>query len=77
MVCPWLYKVTAGLRPDYKTIGTTCKNDVTLKHIFAIEENPGFRSVYQEKHADRRIHVLSDMRKEWPKVFTQVKAAVA
>jgi hypothetical protein len=53
----------------FTTVGTTRSENCVLKHIFAFEEKPGFHALYQTDPAERRIHVLSDMRKEWPLVF--------
>jgi hypothetical protein len=66
----WLYEVTASNKPLYTRVGTV-KDPNLVGHVFGLEEKPGFHEEY-ETEEKRRFIVLSDMRKEWPKVFVGV-----
>jgi hypothetical protein len=74
LVRSWLYDVTEGRnpRPYYQQVGSVRSNICVKDHIFAIEENPGFHERYPTD-VSRRILVISDMRKEWPRVFMEGK----
>jgi hypothetical protein len=65
----WCFEVTPTLerKPKYAVVGTVEHPDI-VGQIFAIEESPGFHESYPTE-ASRRFIVLSDMRKEWPRVF--------
>jgi hypothetical protein len=63
----WLYEMTASNKPRYTSVGTVKGRDL-VGHVFAIEERPGFHAVYDNEE-ERRIIVLSDMRRDWPNVF--------
>jgi hypothetical protein len=66
----WLYEVIGGRgpRPLYRTAGSVKSNIYVRGHIFAIKENPGFHKRYHSEE-DKRILVLSDARKECPRIF--------
>jgi hypothetical protein len=51
-------------RPVYRIAGSV-SNIAIIGHIFAIEENPGFHERYMTA-SDKRVLVISDMRKVWP-----------
>jgi hypothetical protein len=70
LVRSWLYEVTRGQnpRPLYQVVGSIRNNIHVKRHIFAIEENPGFHKRYPREE-DKRFMVLSDMQKVWPSFF--------
>jgi hypothetical protein len=70
LVRPWMYEVSAGRhpRPVYRIAGSVSSNIAIIGHIFAIEENPGFHERYMTA-CDKRVLVISDMRKVWPQLF--------
>ena len=67
----WLYDLdgTAACRPKYTVVGTVETPDV-IEHVFGIEENPGFFEHYRTE-VSRRFIVVSDMRKDWPRIHTK------
>jgi hypothetical protein len=70
LVRPWFYEISGNNRPLLTTIGTTRSDVSVLKQLFAIEEKPGIHDLYPPTDlAKRTIHVILDMRKEWPLSF--------
>ncbi len=63
----WLHEGTVSNKPRCASVGTAKGCDL-VGHVFAIEERPGFHAVYDNEE-ERRIIVLSDMRRDWPNVF--------
>jgi hypothetical protein len=57
-----------GTQDQYRIAGSVSSNIAIIGHIFAIEENPGFHERYMTA-CDKRVLVISDMRKVWPQLF--------
>jgi hypothetical protein len=63
----WLHEMTASNKPRCTSVGTVKGRDL-VGHVFATEERPGFHAVYDNEE-ERRMIVLSDMRRDWPNAF--------
>jgi hypothetical protein len=77
LVRSWTYEVTRGQhpRPVYHIAGSVKSNIAIIGHIFAVEENPGFHERYRTE-SDKRLLVVSDMRKVWPQLFISGRTGV-